>query len=92
MKNVAEVQDNLKMDIGTAREKRNFDRDKQKTATFTSDVEEKSNVYKTKCPLKDGDHKILELFTLQEDDSSREVETQVNLNCFCCLNAGLRAS
>ena len=54
----AEFQGKLKMHFGTAQEKSSFGRDRQRTTTFTSDVQEKSNVSHTKWPLKDGDHKF----------------------------------
>ena len=92
LKNIAEIQDNLKMQFGTTTEK-NSNRDKQKTTAFTSEVEDKTDLPKGKCPLSDGDHKIWncpafkKMTPDQRGDSARKFKL-----CFCCLNGGHRAN
>ena len=57
LKIIAKIQDNLKIQFGTTTEK-NSNRDNQKTTAFTSEVEDKTDLSKSNCPLSDGDQKI----------------------------------
>ena len=93
IKTIPEVQDNLKMQFGTAEDKSRFRRDKPKAATFTSDVPEKSDVSETKYPFKNGDYKFwfCPLFRKMTADERGENRRKLKL-CFCCLSGGHRAS
>ena len=59
LKGDAAVQENLEMQTGSATGKSNFAPKAEKDRSFTSEPQERSNQKARECPIKNGEHKLL---------------------------------
>ena len=94
LKNIAKVQENKRLQFGSAIDKArtNLTRDKTKSTNFAA-TRDSSSLAKTQCPLKDGEHKIwqCEMFKKLKLVERQETMKKCNL-CFSCLSAFHRIS
>ena len=93
LKNIAEVQESLKLQFDSNSGKPKSNHQKEKTTSLASDAQEKPNKRTSECPLKDGEHKIWNCTQFKKMSSNDRNEAVKRLNlCFCCLNGGHRAT
>ena len=92
LKNIAQVQENIRLQFGNAgdKTKSTTNKDKPKTTSFAASTDS-STKGKPSCPLKDGEHKLwqCELFKNMKLAERYETVKKYNL-CFSCLSSGHR--
>ena len=92
LKNIAQVQENIRLQFGNAidKTKPTTNRDKPKTTSFAASTDS-STKGKPSCPLKDGEHKLwqCELFKNMKLAERYETVKKYNL-CLSCLSSGHR--
>ena len=92
LKNIAQVQENIRLQFGSSgdKAKSNFTKDKTRNTSFAA-TSDSGSPTKAQCPLKDGEHKIWQCDAFKKMKLSERHDAVKKCNlCFSCLSSGHR--